>query len=167
MAIAAFDILKCTGTDAGTEADSGRNPCFLSADLNSTDTSSYPIAVPDSGSNYSYEVRLRWKCTTAPDNKCENFKYYGASSQPVVDVTIMAGADSGAHTPSDSASSYATTAQHNNYYSSGTALTFDDSTEITAINDKTDTLVLQLKVESDAPQGALPTMPQYVEYDEY
>lgn len=172
MAIAAFNVMKCTGSNASTETNTNNHPCFLGgygADTHSTTTSSYYITIPSSSYNYSYEVWLRLKCTTAPDNKCENFKVYGPNTNPSTGVIVYMGTTDTGVTPVETASSVATTRQDTNYYGSSNALSI--STEpsphlIDAINEETDYIVLQLQVGSTASAGDIPTQHYYVEYDE-
>jgi len=177
MATAAFKLNKCTGANAATEANCDKHPCFLSADMVSTETGTYPVAVPSdgiSGPNYSYEQWLRLECTLAPNNQVDNIKFYGPNEQPDAPsnkVTIYAGTTVTGLTPTDSQSSVATTAQHSNYIGTGPGeflaigvVPEDDI--IDAIGEKTDYLVLQMKVEYLALHGNLTTMPFAIEYDE-
>lgn len=172
---AEFVLKKCTGSSAGTETDCSFNPCLLNADIVSTDISSYQIAIPgDSGSspNYSYETWLIWVCTAAPTNYCNNFKIWGPSSRPGDDtyLTILMGTTATGATPTDSASSVATLAQHSNYYSSSNALsvgTPQTDDKITAVSQKTDYIVAQLKVEYGAViTGEIGNMVYNFSYDE-
>jgi len=172
MALAAFDLIKTTGTAPGTENDSQHHPCYLSVDSNSTDTDSNSIAVPKSGGpNFSYEQALRFKCTVAPDNYCENFEVWGPPVQPDHDrnpankVTIYWGVSASYSQPTNSQSSIATTRQDTNYYDSEHALLLH-SEQITAINQKTNLLYDQMQVALGAQQGKLTTMTRNLAYDE-
>jgi len=177
MATAAFKLNKCIGANAATETDCNKHPCFLSADLVSTATGTYPVAIPSdgiSGPNYSYEQWLRMECTLAPNNQVDNIKFYGPNKQPDDPnnkATIYAGTTASGVTPKDSQSSVATVAQHSNYIGTGPGeylaigvVPGDDI--IDAIGEKTDYLVLQLKVEYEASSGDLTTTPFAIEYDE-
>lgn len=177
MALAAFKLLKCTGTNAATEADCSKHPCFLSADLNSTATTTYPIAIPadaDSatGDSYSYENWLRLECTSVPDNYCQTFKVYGPSTQPddpTNKLTVMIGTTDTGVTPTANASSVATTIQHTNYYSAATGLSIGvepSDNQIAAVGEKTDYVVLQLQVEYEAEQGDISTVVGNWSYEE-
>ena len=179
MATAAFTAYKCTGVNAATETDSVKNPCFLNSDEHSTDTGAHRVGVPDpvSSPNYSYEVYLRLKCITAPNNDCDNFKFWGPSEQPdYMDtpgnkLTIMVATTATGATPTDNASTVATTVQHTNYNGPdpGSHLAIgvvpvDDV--IDAVGEYTDYIVFQLKVEDGAQRGEMATLPFYIEYDE-
>jgi len=178
MALAAFKLVKCTGTGAATETDCGKHPTFLSADIVTLEHATYPISVPisaGSSPNYSYEIWLRSQCTGAPDNYCQNFKVWGPAEQPDAGdtpgnrLTINMGTTASGATPTDSASSVATVAQHSNYYSQATGLSIgvepvDD--KIDAVGEKTDYIVQQLKVEDLAQQGGMQTIPFMWDYEE-
>lgn len=173
MALAAFTLLKCTGSGAGAETDSSKHPCFLNADSNSIDTGNSPISAPITAGTYtySYEVWLRWQCSAAPDNACQNFKFYGPLTQPDSEgdpgnkVTVMVGSIATGATPTVNASSVAITSQHDNYNSSGNALNFHSGV-LSSIGDKTNYLVLQLKIAYGVNQGNLPTMTFNLTYEE-
>jgi len=175
MATAVMTMYKCTSTNAGTETSCSNHPCFLNADVHSTDTASYAIRVPQAPADsdtYSYEVWISWKCTTAPDNQCTAFKFWGSSSQPddpTNKVTMYAGTNSSGVTPVDTSSSYATSTVHGNYYSEGTALSLliePGDSKIDAVGEYVRYLVLQIKVEYGAAQGNLTTMVLNLSYEE-
>ena len=169
MSIAAFTLYKCTSTDAGTETDVSKHPCFLRADVASTDTASYSVAVPSTGTNYSYEMWVRLKCLVAPDNQCENFVIWGENTPPATGITIYMGTTDTGVTPVDTVSSVATTQQDTNYYDQGTGLAIGvipSPAIIEAFDEKTDYVVLQVRVGTTASQGSLPTMHFYWGYDE-
>ena len=177
MALAAFKLLKCTGSAASTETDCAKHPCWLSSDLTSIDTDSYQIQAPlTSGSfTYSYETYLRYECTAAPDNYCQTFKVYGPAAQPDAGdspgskLTVMMGTSSSGVTPVGTASSVATTSQHDNYYSVATGLAIGvdpSSATIDAIGEKTDYVVTQLKVAYGVQQGDMETLTMNWSYEE-
>jgi hypothetical protein len=176
MAIATFKLTKCTGTAAGgvlpTETDTSRTPMFLSSDIHSTVTTDYPIAIPATGTTYSYECWLRLECTVAPDNYCQTFKVFGPSAQPDSPnnkLKIYIGTTGTATTPTASSSSVATTQQNTNYYSSGTALAVSvipGDAKIDAIGEKTNYIVLQLQLAVGAARGNMGLQPFYIQYDE-
>jgi hypothetical protein len=175
MATATFATLKCTGSGAATETDCSAHPCFLSADVVSIDTASYPVKAPVSAAsepNYSHELWLKLRCTAAPDNYCYNFKFFGSNDQPdspVNKLTVYVGTTPTGATPVSSASSVATAVQHTTHYDLGTALTIPVDpvdNKINAINEETNHLVLQLKVEFGATQGAIASYVPNVSWEE-
>lgn len=179
MAFAAFDLKQCTGTNAATETTlSGKVAAFKNVDSVSLDTAAYPVPVPkDIGSSPAYSMELWFilVCTAAPDNYCQNFKWWGAANRPDYQasppnkVTIMAGTTSTRTTPTSSASSVATVSQHDHYYSEGTALAIGvepGDNKINAVGEKTDPLVLQEKVELGAAQGDLPEQVYFWSWEE-
>lgn len=174
MALAAFKLVKCIGTNAATETDCDKHPTFLSADLVSLDTDTYPITVPVSAGaspNYSYELWVRLECTGIPDNYCQTFKIWGPEDQPDAGdtpgdrMTIYIGTTASGVTPVDTASSVATEEQHDQgsvgYYSQATALAVDvepSNSQIDSVGEKTDYVVLQLWIEDLAQQGDIQTI---------
>ena len=171
MAIATLQCLKCTSTAAGTETDSSKNPCFLNADIHSTDTSTYPVAAPltTGTTSWSYEVWLRWKVTAAPDNYIQNFKFYGPTSQPDTLIILYDGTSQTATTPVQTNSTFATGDQADLHNAVGNALTVpinESGNQLDAINEKTDWLVLQYEVQFGAPQGSIATQLFHVTYEE-
>lgn len=174
MATATFATLKCTSWGAATETDVSAHPCFLSADIVSTDTASYPVKAPVAGGNpsYSYELWLKLRCTAAPDNYCQNFKFYGSTlrpDSPTDKLTVYVGTTPTGATPVNTASSVATVVQHTTHYSTGTALTIPvdpGDSKINAVNEETNYLVLQLKVEEGATQGAIASYIPNVSWEE-
>lgn len=172
MALAVFSLMKCTSTGAETEADCLKHPCFLNADVVSTDTSTYAITIPStvgSDPTYSFETWLRWKCTSAPTGSCTNFKFFSsANTQPdaptPAKLTIYAGTTATGATPTDAASSVATAAVHSNYTEIGNALSIGGT--ISNIGDETNYLVLQLKVEYGADRGSMITQSFNLYYEE-
>jgi hypothetical protein len=178
MAIAVFKSVKCTGTNAATETDANNHPCYLAADIHTENTALYPVGAPKdlaSSPNYSFETWLTFECTSAPDQYCQNFKFYGPNQQPDAGdnpgnkMTIMAGTTPTGVTPTDNPSSVATVVQHTNYYSPGTALSLpvipgDDV--IDAVGERTEFLVLQLKVEYEVQKGDMETQSYVIDYEE-
>lgn len=170
MALAAFKLLKCIESGAGTETDCDKHPTFLREDIVSLDTAAYSIRIPVSAPaspNYSFELWVRLECTAAPDNYCQNFKIWGPDEQPDHGdspgdrMIIYIGTTASGATPTDSASSVATTAQHSNHYSQATGLAVGvqpSSDEIDSVGEQTDYVVLQLKVEDQAQQGDIQTV---------
>ena len=171
MAQAAFKQWKCTGSGAGTEVDCSKSPNFLWADERDANPANHPIPIPQaSGTAYSFEVYLRWECTTAPDNQCINFKVWGDNEPPATNVIIEVAATESGVTPVKTESAVSgMTRQDTNYYSSGTALALtvvpvDD--KIDAIGEKTFYLVMQMEVSVGAPSGNLETMTFNLSYEE-
>ncbi len=159
---ATIKLMCCTGTNAGTENEV-TGIMFRSNDSHATDKNN-PITIPSSGTTHSYEKWLRWKCTVAPDTQCTNFKFWGPNSAPGTGLTIFVGTTSTAATPTDNDSTVATTQQDTNYYSQATALSIPGT--LTAVNDETDYLVMQLDVASTASQGDMTQQTMNYCYDE-
>ena len=166
MAVATFKTVKCTSTSAATEADCSHNPCWLSADITSTNTTLYKLSEPQNvgdPANYSYECWVRLEVVTAPDNKVENVKWHGPNTQPALSggqpnekLTVYVGTTDTGATPVVTVSSVATTRQDTTYYSAGTALTIPCDTGdgwLDGVGEQTDFCVTQLKIEHGSGQG--------------
>jgi len=170
MTNASFTTFKCTGSGAATKTDCSHHPCFLSADVVSTDTASYPVTAPLSGStNYSYELWLKLRCTSAPVNRCENFEFYGSQAQPDSFLTVFVGTVAAGATPTSSKSGVAVDVVHTTRYSPGTALPLGvdpGDGKIDAVNEETNYIVLQLGVEVGATRGTMQTFVPTLSWDE-
>lgn len=175
MGFASFVLKQCYGTSTPlTETDTSKHPNFVTSNAYESDPATHPIPVPQVAGQfaYSFEQHLRFVCTAAPDNSCDNFVVWGPNVQPDYPnnkVTIYWGVTGTETVPVATASTIATTTQHNNYYESGVALSLpvDNSAgAIESIGDKTEWLVAQLKVAFGAQKGNLPTIVFYVEWDE-
>jgi len=159
---ATIEMQACTSTDAGTEATAAA--ITFRANDSADNNSDNPITIPGSGTTYSYEKWLRWKCTAAPDTQCTNFKFWGPNSTPGTGLVIYAGTTDTGVTPTDSDSSVATTRQDTNYYDSSNTLSIAGT--LTTIGNETDYLVLQLDVGDTATQGDMTQQTMYYSYDE-
>lgn len=158
-----------TGTDAGTESPAGdaTNWNLMSTDAyDSTGTTyqSNPIVVPDSGTAYSYE---RWMKVefTGTFNSITNVKAWkSAGTLSDGNLSINAGETATGVTPTDSASSVATSAIPT---TEGTAIDITPSGGISSDGDKTDFLVAQLVVPSTVTTpGDIGTQTLTIQYDE-
>lgn len=162
MAIASFKLYKCTGTNAATEnlINDGHFG-FLNADVHSTDTGSYAIAIPATAMdspNTSYETHLVWELDGLPDTEIQNVKVYGEAlypDDPDNKVYIKMGKATSGTTPQQdpASSSISLSNVHDNYYSSGTAFSLGvqpGDSKLDAQYERTNYLVLQLYVEDGA-----------------
>lgn len=173
MGFAVFAQYKCTGSAAATETLSGNHPNFLSADEHDTVPANHTIPVPlTAGTSYCYENVLLWKCTSAPDNNCDNFKVWGSNiaiDSPTDKVLLYWGVTGTPTTPVETVSSIATARQDINDYSAGTALALSvqpGDNVINAVNEKTDHLYMQLRVEDGAVKGNITTQVYHIMWDE-
>lgn len=150
---ATVEIRVRYGADPGTEEGSDAADLnLLSADLGSGQTpSDYPIQIPQSGTNYSYERWFRaYVSSLGGLTKVKNFRVYADTSTPVTGTTLNYGQTTTYATPSNSASTIATSAiptsePSENLYIGGAA-----GGEITSVGGYTDYGVLQLEVPSTA-----------------
>lgn len=180
MAIAKFLINKATSTGP-TLTDCGKHPTFLSDDSHTVTTSLFPVAIPltaGDSPNYSFECVIQWKLTEAPANNVTAMRVYGPNKQPddpTNKLTIYWGVvDSLSYAaPIQTVSTKATTSQHDNYFSNTdtpkenldlTVVPGDGKLEV--VNELTDFLYMQLKVELDAQIGSFPTQTFTLRYTE-
>lgn len=137
-----------TGASAGTESDSVSGIDLISADNatnNLTNRQDNPITAGDS----SYEKWLTAKVDAPPDNYVEEFEIWGDGSVDA-NTTLYVGVTATGVTPTSGDSTVAT----NNYttYTSGNKFSWHTS-QLTATNETTDFLVLQLDTTVDASAG--------------
>ena len=131
-----------------------------------TDYQDHPIPVPESGTNYSYERWMRLKFS-GTFNKIENIKAWhsaGTLSDPNLD--LLAGVTDTYSTPTNSASSIATTTLAD-WDSEDEALDLTPSGGITSSPGYSKYLVVQLKVPSTVTTpGDIGTQTITFQYDE-
>lgn len=180
MARAVFKTYQGVGVNLADVADVSHHPCFLNTDVRSTNTSLYAINEPQLLSdpdNNSYENFVRLFMETAPDNKCENFKWYGPTTRPALsggqpndELTVLCGAlTNNNHTPTDNNSTILTTVQHTNVYSLGTALAIACNTGdgwLDAYGELTWWRGLQFRIGNGAGQGDLETWVSWWAWEE-
>jgi hypothetical protein len=180
MARASHLTYQGIGVNLADEASCNHHPCFLSADLRSINTSLYPINEPELPADpdeNSFEIFLRLFMQTAPDNKCENYGWFGPPTRPALsggepnaELTVYCGTTtSDSHTPTDSNSTVATAVQHTSNYSVGTALAIACETGdgwLDAYGEMTWWLCLQLRVRNGAGQGDLETWIHWWKWEE-
>ena len=161
-------LMKCTGSSAATENDvTSIGIRLTSVDDHSTAPASAPVTIPTSGTAYSYETWLRFKCTAAPDNQCTNFKVWSlgnAIQSGAAKITINSDAVSAGVTPVNTVSSAGTRTDFV-LRTSGTKIAVAGT--LTSANDETDYVVLQLNVYSSATQGNVTQTSEFnFSYDE-
>ena len=105
------------------------------------------ISVPSSGTNYSYERWMRLKCT-GTFNQITNVKFYrSAGTLSDANLDLLAGQTDTAATPSNSASTIATTTK-GGWDEESEAIDITPSGGITTSNTYSKYAVVQLKVPS-------------------
>ena len=123
-----------------------------------------PMLIPASGTKYSYEIWLRFRCDYPPSIKCDNFKVWYDSGMPSSGYKITV------NDPSISQYSEPT----NTKSTKGNRVDFttkDSSDKITVngtlvnVGDYTEWLVFQLEVYSDAIADDYSVI-AYYQYDE-
>jgi len=169
---ATVELKIYTGTNAGTENPSSgdaTNWNLMSVDQydsTGTDYQDYPIQVPSSGTNYSYErwMRLRFSGTF---NKIENIKaWHSAGTLSDANLDLKAGVTDTGVTPTNSESSIATTTLAS-WDSESEALDLTPSGGITSSPGYSKYLVVQLVVPSTVTTpGDIGTQTITFQYDE-
>lgn len=158
---ATVTIRVYTGTNAATMSSAVTGIDFISAD-NATNSLGNRTTYPITAGNRSYEKWLKARIDVAPDNKCNNFKFWtdgGVQSE----TTLYVGTTASGATPVATASSVATT--NATTYTSGSKLTWHAG-DLTAIGNTTDYLVLQLATTSSCAAGNWTQETLYYSYDE-
>ena len=142
-----------------------------------------PMPIPAAGSEYSRWKQIYLKCTTAPDTKVDNIKFYTDGGGFGTGITCNAGdqfpvKNSGADTGYDVSDTNEIMTNHTDISSETDAFTFtsgsplsgpsisEASSQIDAINETTNYLVLQMVVASTASPGDLANETFTFQYDE-
>jgi len=185
---AAFNVVLDTG---GTDNNPGSSDVidalgpptlrFKQAD-NSTIDANDPIPIPAAGSEYSRWKQIYLKCTTAPSTKVDNVKFYTDGSGFGTGITVNVGDgvqvhNSGATTGYDVSDANETMTNHTDVsavtdaftYTSGSPRTCtisETDSQIDAIDETTDYLVLQMVVDNTASPGDLANETFTWQYDE-
>lgn len=188
---ATFNVMLDTGGTDGTPGTSTNtdplgppNMRFKYAD-NALIDSNDPIPIPPSGTKYSKWKSIYLKCTSPPNTQVNNLKFYTDGSNFGTGITVRVGQqfptkNSGSNTGYKVATPV-DTAILNNYsgitsvadaftFTSGSPLTGPSITEasniITASNQTTNYLILQMEVISTASPGDLADETFTLQYDE-
>ena len=148
---ATCNLKVCTGSSAGTEsADDASNWNLMSTDAydsSGTDYQTNKISVPSAGTNYSYERWMRLEFT-GTFNLIENIKAWrSAGTLSDAALGLYAGETDTGATPVNTVSSVATTAL-SGWDSEGEAIDITPTAGIDESGEKTDYLVVQLRVPS-------------------
>jgi len=168
--VATCNLKVCTGTNAATEnAGDATNWNLMSTDAYDSTGILYQsnkISVPSSGTTYSYErwVRLEF---TGTFNEIENVKtWHSSGTLSDVALDLLAGETNTGVTPITTESSVATTTL-TGWDSEGEAIDITPAAGIDESGDKTDYLVVQLKVPyTVVTPGDIGTQTLTFSYDE-
>lgn len=137
-----------TETDAGTQSGAQTGIDLISAD-NALNTIGNRTGNPITAGNRSYEKWVTARVDVAPDNACNNFKFW-TDGTVQTETTLYGGTTATGVTPTDSASSVATTDATT--WTSGAKYTWHAG-NLTAIGHVTDFMVLQLATTGSATAG--------------
>jgi len=162
---ATIQIIKTYGAGpTGTEADDTEFGLKV-VDDHATAPEDAPIVVPSSLLNYSYESWMRFKCSVAPSNVCENFKIWssGTSVGTGLEITVNSDAVDAYATPVITESAAGTRV---NFASHGIGAKIDITGSLVNNGDKTDFSVFQLEVGPTAGPGDITDQTVYFSYDE-
>ena len=137
-----------------------------SVDDHATAPADAPVQIPDSpGTNYSYECWMRFKCTAAPSNVCENFKVWssGAAVGTGIVITVNSDAVNSYATPVVTDSAQGTRVD---FATKGSGAKISVAGSLVNIGDKSDFSVFQLEVAETAAPGDMADQIVYYSYDE-
>lgn len=185
---AVFDVFLDTGgTDNNpgveTDIDALGPPAlrFKQADDPTIDAND-PMPIPAAGSEYSRWKQIYLKCSTAPSTKVDNVKFYtdGGGFGTGITVNVGDGAqvhNSGATTGYDVSDANETMTNHTDVAAVTDAFSFtsgaprtctisEATSQIDAIDETTDYLVLQMIVDNTASPGDLANETFTWQYDE-
>ena len=124
----------------------------------------FPIRIPETGVEYSYEVWLCFRCDTAPSQYCKNFKIWGdGNSLDGMKITINTSTIWDWQPPVNTKSNAGTRDDFANYTSSNK---LPIAGELKKVGDKTSWMVFQLEVYPQAEQGSYSDFTVYYQYDE-
>ena len=137
---------------------------FLPIDSNTETPDDWPLQIPDTGTNYSYEVWLFFRCDVAPSQYCKNFKIWCDGNVPTgMKITINSNAILTYNTPINTESITGNRVDLSNYTESNK---LSVSGELNNIGDKTSYVVFQLEITSAAEQGTYEDFTIFYQYDE-
>jgi len=141
-----------------------------------------PMPIPAAGSEYSRWKQIYLKCSTAPSTKVDNVKFYTDSGDFGTGITVNVGDgvqvhNSGATTGYDVSDANEIMTNHTDVAAETDAFSYtsgaprdvtisEASSQIDAIDETTDYLVLNMVVESTASPGDLANETFTFQYDE-
>ena len=152
---ATISVIQQSGEDYGEGDTVAKNIFyFIAEDANDVSKDNSPVRIPLSGTNYSYEVYLRFRVDVAPDDSVFNFKVWTEDSAPTdIDITVNSDAVSTYAQPVDTQSVRGTRDSLFDYDSILNSISVSGTLE--NIGDKSDYLVLQEEVLSTAQPTVL------------
>ena len=165
---ATIQLMKCTSANAAEETDVTATGVRLkSIDDATTAPASAPITIPAADTAYSYETWLRFNCSVAPDNQCDNFQVWSLGNEiqsGEAKITINSDAVTAGVTPVVTESSAGT---RTDFYVSTAGTKIAVAGTLTTADDETDYSVLQLEVYTGASQGDVTQSAEFnYSYDE-
>lgn len=163
---AAVVIEQKSGTDYENVTVAKSEFYYISVDNCLADYADYKVQILSSGTNYSYEVWLRFRCDVAPGASCSNFKIWTIGSLASgLGITVNSDAVTTYDTPSSSLSTQGTRASILTY----TALNkLSIGGTLVNIGDKSNFMVFQLSVAdtADLSSGGSDELDILYQYDE-
>jgi len=153
-------------TYAGSEQEIAKNTSnLITVDNASASKTAYPMRIPTSGKNYSYEVWIRLRCDLAPNSKCDNFKAWYDSGMPATGYNMTVNSDAVITyvAPVAVESSKGTRIDFTTKTGTGDAIALTG--DLVDISDYTSWLVFQLEVLATADTGTF-EVDYIIEYDE-
>ena len=161
---AEIKLIKTCGQSGYETETEVTTPALKSVDDATTAPADAPVKIPASGTNYSFESWLRFKCTVAPANQLTNFKLWSDGADPATGVsdTVNTDAVSSYSEPKDSQSVAGT---RDNFKNKDSANKISLGGTLVNVADKTDFMVFQEEVINQAAPGSVSFNVNY-SYDE-
>lgn len=127
--------------------------------------SEYPLRIPNTGTNYSYETWIRCRCDAAPDIVVNNFKVWYGSGMPTPGYTMTVNSTPvNTYTqPVNTVSTRGTRVDFTDYASEENSIALDG--DLTEVGDYTSWLVFQVEIINTAQLGEF-SVDYLIEYDE-
>ena len=146
-------LMKGIGINAGNYVNTSHDFSFTTLDSANVDASLFPIGIPNSGVNYSYESWLVLQVETAPENAVTNFRFWSSGFDPAQGARMFVGTAYASATPTINKSTIADTSA-SKYNAPDNSLVWWNN-NLTSIGDKTRYLVMQLRIDPSASLGTI------------
>lgn len=141
------------GASPGTSGNLNGHLHFTDEDSISSKASTSPIQKPDSGTAYSFERYVFFKCAVAPDNQFTNFRVWSPITSSIANgIAYKVGTTNTYTDPVATKSTKAMRLFHSTYTTYATGLRLYQT--LVNVNDVTNYLVIQVNITNAAESGS-------------